>query len=103
MSVCLCVCQSVCLSVCLSVLTHDLSLQAFLADRGYPSWVQVSRVLDGGETALFKQYFADWVDEGDVVAPVPEGVSGDNVAGKEIIMFYQLLRVQLHSCSSTQS
>lgn len=49
--------------------------------RGYPSWVQVTRVVDGGETPLFKQYFSDWVDEDDVVVPMPDAEVGSNVAG----------------------
>lgn len=34
----------------------------FLNHRGYPNWVSVTRVLDGAETPLFKQYFSNWVD-----------------------------------------
>jgi hypothetical protein len=36
-------------------------MQKFLESRGYPRWIAVTKVIDGGETALFKQYFeAPW-------------------------------------------
>ncbi len=58
-------------------------LQEFIDVRGYPEWITVTRVLDGGETPLFKQYFSDWYDR---TAPMPqpdlrEEHAGDNVAG----------------------
>lgn len=34
----------------------------FMDQRGYPEWVTVTRVVDGGETPLFKQYFESWED-----------------------------------------
>ena len=39
------------------------SCQLFVSERGYPSWVPVTRVVDGGETSLFKQYFQTWEDK----------------------------------------
>lgn len=38
------------------------SVNIFLKHRGYPHWVSVTRVIDGGETSLFKQYFDGWGD-----------------------------------------
>lgn len=32
----------------------------FLSEKNYPIWTQVNRVVDGGEPALFKQYFSSW-------------------------------------------
>ena len=37
-------------------------LQGFCDTRGYQDWVCVTRVVDGGETPLFKQYFESWED-----------------------------------------
>ena len=57
--------------------------QDFIDARGYPAWIQVDRVVDGGESPLFKQYFPDW-DEGNV--PMPgQPTSGSNVAGNSNI------------------
>jgi len=39
------------------------AVNKFLSTRGYPDWVSVTRVIDGGETPLFKQYFESWTDE----------------------------------------
>lgn len=36
----------------------------FLASKKYPSWTQVHRIVEGAETAVFKQYFATWRDRG---------------------------------------
>lgn len=59
-------------------------LQIFLKHRGYPHWVSVTRVIDGGETSLFKQYFDGWGDTAvhlnndhvDGVAGLPNFVTG---------------------------
>ncbi len=59
--------------------------QDFIDVRGYPEWITVTRVLDGGETPLFKQYFSDWHDDNETVAPHPdnrEEQTGNNVARK---------------------
>ncbi|KAI8521471.1 hypothetical protein Bbelb_012250 [Branchiostoma belcheri] len=32
----------------------------FLSQKGYPNWTQVTRVVENGETPLFKQYFSEW-------------------------------------------
>jgi len=50
----------------------------FIDNRGYPDWVTITRIIDGGETPLFKQYFPDW-DEPDIVMP-GEAESQSNVA-----------------------
>ena len=34
-----------------------LALQSFLASAGLPDYLQISREIDGGETAVFKEYF----------------------------------------------
>lgn len=40
----------------------------YLKGRGYPAWTQIVRCIDGGEPALFKQYFTNWTE--------PEGQRG---------------------------
>jgi len=49
----------------------------FIDTRGYPDWVTVTRVIDGGESPLFKQYFDEW-DE--IAVPVPAAAPESNVA-----------------------
>lgn len=39
----------------------------FISKKGYPNWTQVTRVVEGGETPIFKQFFSGWRDEGDQV------------------------------------
>jgi len=34
--------------------------QSFLEKNNYPNWTQVTRVVEGGEPAAFKQYFSEW-------------------------------------------
>lgn len=34
--------------------------QQFIDNKNYPSWTQVERVVEGSETAAFKQYFQTW-------------------------------------------
>ena len=36
----------------------------FISKKGYPNWTQVTRVVEGGETPIFKQFFSGWRDEG---------------------------------------
>uniref|UniRef100_A0A034V9E0 Gelsolin n=2 Tax=Endopterygota TaxID=33392 RepID=A0A034V9E0_BACDO len=38
--------------------------QEFLSTKKYPAWTQVHRVVEGAESAPFKQYFATWRDVG---------------------------------------
>lgn len=38
--------------------------QQFLQTEKYPAWTQVHRIVEGAETAPFKQYFASWRDLG---------------------------------------
>ncbi|KAG6461985.1 hypothetical protein O3G_MSEX012977 [Manduca sexta] len=38
--------------------------QQTLSSKNYPSWVKVTRVLQGTEPAAFKQYFSTWRDVG---------------------------------------
>jgi gelsolin len=38
--------------------------QSFLASKKYPSWTKVSRIVEGAESAPFKQYFFTWKDHG---------------------------------------
>ena len=60
-------------------------IQDFIDVRGYPEWITVTRVLDGGETPLFTQYFSDWHDRDETLVPQPnleEEHSGDNVASE---------------------
>lgn len=39
----------------------------FINKKGYPQWTQVTRVVEGGETPIFKQFFSGWRDEGEQV------------------------------------
>lgn len=39
----------------------------FINKKGYPNWTQVTRVVEGGETPIFKQFFSGWRDEGEQV------------------------------------
>lgn len=38
--------------------------QGFLTTKKYPSWTKVSRIVEGAESAPFKQYFFTWRDVG---------------------------------------
>lgn len=38
--------------------------QGFLTSKNYPSWTKVTRLVEGAETAPFKQYFKTWRDAG---------------------------------------
>lgn len=38
--------------------------QEFLKTKKYPAWTQVHRIVEGAETAPFKQYFSTWRDHG---------------------------------------
>lgn len=46
---------------------------AFIDQKGYPKWTPVCRVIEGGETPLFKQNFASW--------PEPMAIPGANAPG----------------------
>ncbi|XP_021357502.1 gelsolin-like [Mizuhopecten yessoensis] len=37
----------------------------FLTLKGYPDWTKVTRLADGGETPMFKEYFKSWRDWND--------------------------------------
>ncbi|XP_060072060.1 gelsolin, cytoplasmic-like [Ylistrum balloti] len=37
----------------------------FLSLKGYPEWTKVTRLADGGETPVFKEYFRSWRDRDD--------------------------------------
>ena len=41
--------------------------QEFINKKGYPNWTQVTRVVEEGETPIFKQFFSGWRDEGEQV------------------------------------
>lgn len=41
------------------------SAESFLEKQGLPKWTKVERIVDGGETAMFKQYFNSWKEEED--------------------------------------
>lgn len=38
--------------------------QGFISSKKYPLWTTVQRIVEGAETAPFKQYFATWRDQG---------------------------------------
>ncbi|RDD41012.1 Advillin [Trichoplax sp. H2] len=46
----------------------------FLDAKGLPKWTPVSRVVEGAEPVMFKQYFSDWPREG-VLMPLQQGSS----------------------------
>lgn len=56
------------------------AVNGFLVNRGYPHWVSVTRVIDCGETSLFKQYFVGWGDES---KPPPGPPSNGNTADQD--------------------
>lgn len=77
--------------------------QKFLTEKGYPLWtkvfksvniksndiigiislfVQVNRVVDGGEPTIFKQYFASWKEETGGKEHVPVPMKNGRIAGK---------------------
>jgi gelsolin len=37
--------------------------QAFIKENNYPKWTNVTRVIEGGESTAFKQYFDSWKNE----------------------------------------
>lgn len=45
-----------------------LFLQRFIKKKGYPNYTQVMRVVEGGETPLFKSFFSNWVTSADQLA-----------------------------------
>nr|XP_018912444.1 PREDICTED: gelsolin-like isoform X1 [Bemisia tabaci]XP_018912445.1 PREDICTED: gelsolin-like isoform X1 [Bemisia tabaci] len=36
--------------------------QVFLSSNNYPAWTSITRVIEGGEPSVFKNYFSDWRD-----------------------------------------
>ena len=42
----------------------SVNIQGFLDAKGLPKWTPVSRVVEGTEPVMFKQYFSDWAREG---------------------------------------
>ena len=49
---------------CIDNQTHlTVGSQEFLTIRGYADWTPVTQVVEGGETPLFKQYFAQWTEK----------------------------------------
>ena len=63
------------------------SWQEFLNHRGYPNWVSVTRVLDGAETPLFKQYFNNWIDPAETQGLGETHSASQGVAGNLKISF----------------
>lgn len=49
------------------LISHFCHLKEFISKKGYPQWTQVTRVVEGGETPIFKQFFSGWRDEGEQV------------------------------------
>ncbi|XP_041673741.1 gelsolin isoform X2 [Drosophila eugracilis] len=41
-----------------------IKAQEFLRSKKYPAWTQIHRIVEGAESAPFKQYFATWRDVG---------------------------------------
>ncbi|XP_052068531.1 advillin-like [Mytilus californianus] len=37
----------------------------FLEMKGYPNWTAITRIVESGETPVFKQYFTSWIDHND--------------------------------------
>lgn len=55
--------------------------QQFLSDNKYPDWTQVVRVIEGGETSEFTQYFQGWRVTGEVNRRLIRSASG-NIDGE---------------------
>lgn len=51
--------------------------QQFLTDNKYPDWTQVVRVIEGGETSEFTQYFQGWRVTGEVNRRLIRSASGN--------------------------
>ncbi|KAL0275577.1 UNVERIFIED_CONTAM: hypothetical protein PYX00_003389 [Menopon gallinae] len=41
--------------------------EEFLKTKNYPSWTRITRVIEGGEPATFKQFFKEWRTSGDLM------------------------------------
>ena len=51
--------------------------QDFIARKGYPNWTNVTQVLEGAETPLFKQNFSDWLNKDESKGySMPQGKNG---------------------------
>eukprot|EP00753_Platysulcus_tardus_P014808 PLAT4544.1.p1 GENE.PLAT4544.1~~PLAT4544.1.p1 ORF type:complete len:858 (-),score=452.55 PLAT4544.1:277-2784(-) len=53
--------------------------QEFIASKGKPAWTQVTRLIETGETPIFKSYFGDWTKP---AAPMSFGFSGSSGVAK---------------------
>lgn len=42
----------------------DFVVADFIVTKKYPKWTEVHRIVEGAESAPFKQYFATWRDQG---------------------------------------
>jgi hypothetical protein len=56
-----------------------LNATQFITDNKLPQWTPICRVIEGGETPLFKQNFAEW--------PEPMSAPGSNPAGGRVSKF----------------
>ncbi|XP_045527103.1 gelsolin-like [Pieris brassicae] len=52
--------------------------QQLLASKNYPSWVQVVKIPQGTEPAIFKQYFSTWRDAGMSHSRIVRSVGNEN-------------------------
>ena len=60
--------------------------QEFLTIRGYADWTPVTQVVEGGETPLFKQYFARWTEK-DAQTGLGTVHKVEKVASEWIVLF----------------
>lgn len=57
-------------------------VHTFIAERGFPAWINVTRVVEGGESPIFQQYFSDW-EQNEAVMPreIKGNVASQNYDG----------------------
>lgn len=53
--------------------------QDFIATKNYPQWTGVQRIVEGAETAPFKQYFARWREQGSSHARLARAANDEGI------------------------
>lgn len=59
--------------------------QEFITKKKYPAWTQVQRIVEGAETAPFKQYFATWRDQGMLHTRLIRAANDDGIVVKTLL------------------
>ncbi|XP_048480275.1 gelsolin-like [Plutella xylostella] len=62
---------------------HDI-VQKYLDVKGYPAWLHATRVTEGAESSLFKQYFAHWdVNDNAYIKSYASGIDAGYGSGED--------------------